>query len=312
MKEIGRKLLQTIFVIFLASLMLFSLLFFLKGDSSSVVFSEEIEQSVIDKYQEERAMTGGFLSQYIRAMSNFLTLSWGVDITGGEVVALVKRGLGVSFLLSFWAFLFSFPFSLFLSIKACKKEKGLSDCFLSFLSTVLIISPSFLSSIILILFFSFFLKLAPVAGYNPLNMGFVANIRSLFLPSLSLSLVSTAFMLREFKEALTEALSQPYIIYSRAKGMREKDVVLHAALKPSAPVIISSSFSSIISFFTSSTVVENIFALPGLMRVLVDSALKRDYQTSFIIALVVVIIISFLIFLSSLVVDRLDKRRDRE
>ncbi len=116
-------------------------------------------------------------------------------------------------------------------------------------------------------------------------------------------------MMRIFREALRESSKQPYITYERAKGAKEKKIVEKYALKPSLGIIIPALSQSLISFFSSSVIVENVFALPGLGRALVKSSLERDYSVSFTLVMIIVLFISFLLFLSSFFVNQIDTRR---
>lgn len=107
-------------------------------------------------------------------------------------------------------------------------------------------------------------------------------------------------------------MEKNYITYTRAKGMKEKNIVLKAALKPTMSVIISSSAEAVISTYASSTVVETVFALPGMGRALVKSALERDYSLSFFLVMVSIAVIAVILFLSNTLIELMDGRRGRE
>lgn len=132
------------------------------------------------------------------------------------------------------------------------------------------------------------------------------------LPSLALSFVNTSFMLRLFREALDENMKKQFVTYARSKGVREKEIVVRAALKPSLPVIISATASGIVSFFASSTVVETVFALPGMGRALVRSAYSRDSSLSFVLVMIDVLIICAVLSVSQIMIVLTDRRGERE
>ncbi len=307
-KDLLKKIIELFFTIIFVSFFLFSSLYLLKGNSASFILSEEMEERYVEEYLKERDSSSFFIS-YIKTLCNFFTFKWGKSISGESVVSIVKTSLPVTLSLSIYSFVFSFPFSLFLSIKAVNKKGGFYDRMLSLLSSLFLAFPSFFSSIILILIFSLIFHLFPVAGYFPFSKGFFNNFKSLFLPSLSLSFISSSFMMRIFREALRESSEQPYITYERAKGAKEKTIVEKYALKPSLGIIIPALSQSLISFFSSSVIVENVFALPGLGRALVKSSLERDYSVSFTLVMIIVLFISFLLFLSSFFVNQIDTRR---
>lgn len=306
-KSIAIKTFQFLLTIILVSLFLFSVFYFLKGDSSSVILGEEVSEEV-RKNGESKV---GFLSGYLVSMWRLFSLKWGVGVSGESINEIVRTSLPVSLSLAFYALLFSFPFSLWLSIRAAGR-KGLSEHFLAFLSALLFLLPSFLSSIILIIVFSSLLHIFPVAGYVSPSSGFLEHMRTVFLPSLSLSFMNTAFMLRVFRETLETNMTKPFVNYARAKGVRENRIIVKAALKPSMGVIIATTGQSIVSFFASSTVVETVFALPGMGRALVRSAMRRDFSESFVLVMIMMLVISLVLFISRTAALLVDRRGERE
>ena len=81
--------------------------------------------------------------------------------------------------------------------------------------------------------------------------------------------------------------------------MKEKNIVIKTALRPTLPVIFSASGEGVISLFASSTVVETVFALPGFGRALVKAALERDVALSFVLVMITALVVSFILFISS-------------
>lgn len=165
---------------------------------------------------ESSKLNGGFLSGYLRSMYRFFSFNWGNSVSGESIRDIVRTSLPVSLSLAFYALLLSFPFSLWLSIRAVQK-KGFSALFLALFSALFFLLPSFLSSIILIVIFSSVLHIFPVAGYSGIESGYIAHLHSLFLPSLALSLMNTAFMLRVFRETIENNMTKPFVNYARAK-----------------------------------------------------------------------------------------------
>lgn len=310
-KIIGIKTLQFIGTVMVVSLFLFSVFYFLKGDSSSVILGEEVTADVRNNYMEGNKLNLGFFSGYLSSMYRLFFLDWGKSISGESIKDIVRTSLGVSLSLAFYALLLSFPFSLWLSMRAVRK-KGFSALFLALFSALFFLLPSFLSSIILIIIFSSVLHIFPVAGYAGIGMGYLEHIKTIFLPSLALSLMNTAFMLRVFRETLESNMRKPFVNYARAKGVREKSLVVKAALKPSMSVMITTTGQSIVSFFASATVVETVFALPGMGRALVRSASRRDYSQSFVLVMIMVLVISLVLFVSQTLAAMVDRRGERE
>ncbi len=310
-KAVIRKLIGCIVSLFIISLLLYSVFYFLGGDSSSVILGEDATEKARETYIEENS-SPGFFSGYILSMWSFFTFNWGNTVNGESIRSVVASALPVSLSLSFYAFLFSFPLSLFLSVLAAGRNGRKADIALSLFSSVFLLLPSYLVSIILVLVFSSLLHLFPVAGYRSLMEGYFSHLGSLVLPSLSLSLLGTAYMLRIFREGLGETMKKEYINYSRAKGMKEKSIVLRSALKPTLPLIISTTAQAVISYAASSTVVETVFALPGFGRALVRAAGQRDGTLSFVLVMIMVIFITVVLAFSSVLAALVDRRGEGE
>ena len=162
-KAVIRKIIGILVSLLIISLLLYSVFYFLGCDSSSVILGEDATEKAREAYVEGNS-SPGFFSGYIQSMWSFFTLKWGNTINGESIRSVVASTLPVSFSLSFYAFLFSFPLSLFLSVLATGRKGGKADIALSLFSSVFLLLPSYLVAIILVLVFSSLLHLFPVAG----------------------------------------------------------------------------------------------------------------------------------------------------
>ena len=295
---IRKRAIELFVSLFILSLLLFSIFYFLEGDSASSLFGEEVSAEREALYMasiKER----GFIKSYICSIENFFTLNWGRTIGGESIERIVFTSFPVTLSLVFYSSLISISFSLFTALLTERREGGAGNFFFSLISSLFLLIPTIVSSFLLILLFSATLHIFPVAGYCGLSSGYILHIKSLFLPSLSLSLVSSAFLMRIFKKGLDETMKKSFIVYARAKGVKEKNIVIKTALRPTLPVIFSASGEGVISLFASSTVVETVFALPGFGRALVKAALERDVALSFVLVMITALVVSFILFISS-------------
>ncbi len=297
--KIKKKTSEILLSLVIISLLLFSLFYFLEGDSASVIIGEEVNEEVAALYRNE-VKSRGFIESYLVSMKNFFSLNWGKTVTGESIKRIVFSSLPVTLSLVFYASLISIIFSLFTVVTTETGKGGVLDKFFFLLSSLFLLLPSFVTSLLLIIIFSSTLHISPVAGYSKLSGGYLSHIKSLFLPSLSLSFVSSSFLMRIFRKGLDETMNKSYIVYARAKGVKDNNIVLSSALRPTLPVIFSASGEAVISLFASSTVVETVFALPGFGRALVRSALERDVGLSFVLVMISALFISFVLFISSL------------
>jgi peptide/nickel transport system permease protein len=137
--------------------------------------------------------------------------------------------------------------------------------------------PNFLLGLLFVLIFGVWLGWFPVAGYSPLEDGWPATLRSLVLPAFALGLVQSALIARIARSSMLDVLREQFITAGRAKGLGERAVVykhaLRNALVPTITVI-GISFAVLIS---GAVVVETVFNIPGLGRLIISAVLRRDY-----------------------------------
>lgn len=137
--------------------------------------------------------------------------------------------------------------------------------------------PNFLLGLLFILFFGVWLGWFPVAGYSPVEYGVAKTARSLVMPAFSLGLVQSALIARIARSSMLDVLREQFITAGRAKGLGERAVVFKHAFKNAlipTITIIGISFAVLLS---GAVVVETVFNIPGLGRLIVSAVLRRDY-----------------------------------
>ncbi len=180
------------------------------------------------------------------------------------------------------------------TLAALRQNSGLDHAVMATAMTGITI-PNFVMAPLLTLIFGVYLSWLPVAGWNG---GAPAN---LILPVIALALPQIAFIARLTRGSMIEVLHANYIRTARAKGLRERLVVLRHALKGALLPVVSYLGPATAQLVTGSVVIETIFGIPGIGRYFVQGALNRDYT----LVMGTVIIYGTLIILLNLVVDLL-------
>jgi peptide/nickel transport system permease protein len=221
--------------------------------------------------------------------------------------ASARSIIGPRILPSLWLIAYSLVLSLLLTIPlatvSALRQDRLTDQVLRLTGIFVFAMPSFWLGLMLILLFGLKWHLLPVTGYTPGPLGI---LRSLFLPALTLACYLAPILMRTLRASLVDALGQEYVEAVRAVGHSEMVVVSKYALRNSLiPMITVLSIN--IGFLISSTVViENVFQIPGLGSLLVQSVLSRDYpviQALVIVFGVIVIATNFAADVAYAVVD---------
>ena len=306
--RIKRRILSFVLTLLIVSLFVFSSVSLALGDSSSFVLSDEASSIAVEDYRRTMGLDDNIFIRYLRFLGNFFTLNWGKTIGGEEIRKVILDRLPVTLSLSFYSILFSTFFSILIVFFSLQKRGMKESRIISILSSAFLVLPSFLTSLLLVLIFSLWLKLFPVSGYSRINNGFFMHFRSLFLPSITLSLLHSSLMMRIMYSTLKESLEMPYTNTALSKGMKEKSLVVSSALKPSLPIFFTLISDSISSALGGSCVVENVFALPGMGSLMVKGALERDASLVSTCVMVVAFLVSFTFLVTDILTDTVDPR----
>ena len=306
--RIKRRILSFVLTLLIVSLFVFSSVSLALGDSSSFVLSDEASSIAVEDYRRAMGLDDNIFIRYLRFLGNFFTLNWGKTIGGEEIRKVILDRLPVTLSLSFYSILFSTFFSILIVFFSLQKRGMKESRIISILSSAFLVLPSFLMSLLLVLIFSLWLKLFPVSGYSRINNGLFLHFRSLFLPSLTLSLLHSSLMMRIMYSTLKESLEMPYTNTALSKGMKEKSLVVSSALKPSLPIFFTLISDSISSALGGSCVVENVFALPGMGSLMVKGALERDASLVSTCVMVVAFLVSFTFLVTDILTDAVDPR----
>ena len=310
-KKIINRIISFLLTLLVVSLFVFAAVDLAKGDSSLVVLSDEAGVEEVERYRRDSGLYDIFLLRYLRFLKAFFTFSWGRTVGGEKVVDVILSRLPLTLSLTFFSIFLSLLISLPLLFFSLSKVGGRRQSILTALSSALMVIPTFISSLVLILIFSLWLKLFPVSGYVRLKDGIFPYLRSLFLPSLSLSFLHSAVMMKIMREALEESLKMNYTRTALAKGMKERKLVVLSAFRPSLPVLFSLVSDSLSVGFGGAAVVENIFALPGMGSLLVKGALERDGNLVSISVLIIAFLVSLFFFIADLGSYFIDPRQRR-
>ena len=196
--------------------------------------------------------------------------------TGQTVVAAIGERLPVSIELMLLAQLGALAVAIPLAIVCAVREGGRFDRFVTGVAFASLSVPSLLSAIVLIWLLAVRLAWLPATGYVPLDEDLAGNLRSLVLPALTLAAGEWPALMRVLRSDMISTLKEDYIAMARAKGLRPARVLLVHALKPSSLTLVTVTGINIARLLGGAVIVEYIFALPGIGRLLIGSIFNRD------------------------------------
>ncbi len=241
--------------------------------------------------------------QFVNYVWNILHFDFGLSTgwVGNTVFDLIKGGLRYSARIGFTAALIAIVFGVVLGAIAALKRGKWQDKLIQVVTTALVSMPSFVIATIFLLVFGLQLKWFPTLSSEP---------GGLVLPILSLSLYPMAYITRLERSSMLDVLGQDYIRTARAKGVASRKVIFKHALKNALSPVITYAGPMMAYILTGSMVVENIFSVPGLGRLFVNSMLRTDYMMIMGVTIFLAVMIILMNFLSDVLYKVMDPRID--
>jgi len=297
---IVRRLIQTVVVIFLVTFISFSLLQIMPGDPAVIMLGLDADQKEVDALRKEMWLDRPFLVQYEHWLSNALHGDLGKSITYREpVTELILRRIPVTGQLSIQAFILSTLLGILAGIFCAIRRGGFLDQIVSLFANVGIAIPVFWLGILCIYIFALKLSWLPVAGLTSPFEDLASNLKQSVLPVIMLAVSSIAVMARQTRSSMLEVISQDYIRTAKSKGLRERVVVMKHALKNALIPVVTLLGLQVRLLVGGSVLVETVFNIPGMGRLLVASTFNKD----FLIMQGSVLLIGSVVCLANLIVD---------
>ena len=239
--------------------------------------------------------------QFLNYLWNILHFDFGLSTgwVGNTVADLITGGFSYSARIGFTAALVAILLGVTLGAIAALKRGKWQDKVIQVVTSALVSMPSFVIATILLLVFGLQLKWFPTLSNQP---------GGLVLPIVSLSLYPMAYITRLERSSMLDVLGQDYIRTARAKGVRSWKVIFKHALKNALSPVITYAGPMMAYILTGSMVVENIFSVPGLGRLFVNSMLRTDYMMIMGVTIFLAAMIILMNFLSDVLYKVMDPR----
>ncbi len=296
---ITRRLAALLLTLVAASAVVFVVLEVLPGDVAQIMLGTEARADTLAALRPELGLDRPAGERYVLWLAGLVSGEMGTSFTYHVPVAeLVRDRLGVTLPLAVFAFLLSALVALPAGMFAAQHHNRVGDWGMMATSQLALAIPNFWLAILLILVFSVALGWLPAGGFSGWGDGVGQALRSLLLPSLALALGEAAILARVTRGAVLETLGEDFIRTARAKGLGVTAImrrhVLRNAFIPIA-TILGLQFAFLVA---GAVIVENVFNLPGLGRLLVQAVHQRDLFVVRDVAVLLtglVIVVNFLV-----------------
>lgn len=277
MRYILRRLFGLVVTLFLVSLITFVVVHVLPGDPAMLILGHEASPEALANLRASLGLDRPLVMQYLTWLAGALHGDLGQSLRHGlPVTRLIAERLPVTGSLAGLATLLALALALPLGILAAVKEGTALDLAVLLVSQAGLALPAFWVGILLILALAVRGHLFPTGGYVPWHESVAGALRSLALPVVALSLPMVAVLVRLVRGALLEELGRDHIRTARAKGLPERTVLLRHALRGALIPTVTMVGLQLGFLLGGSIVIEQVFALPGLGRLVLSAIANRD------------------------------------
>lgn len=303
-----RRLLLTIPMLFVMSVVVFLILRLVPGDPVRTMLGFRATDENVAELTRQLGLDQPLLTQYVNWIAALMRGDLGQDIVSHAPLAdLLAQRLPVTFELTLLSMLLAVLVGVPLGIRAAtggRWTRRLTEGFVIFGISI----PDFWLGIMLVLVFAGTLMLLPPSGYVPFATDPLANLRYMALPVLTLATGEAAYILRTTRSAITQVMGRPFVTFLRAKGISPNRIVYGHALRNAGPAIVTVIGLQVGVLLGGAIIVETMFALPGVGRLVVTGINQRNYPTVQVGILAIATIFIVVSLVTDLIVAWLDPR----
>jgi peptide/nickel transport system permease protein len=299
-----RRLVQGLLVMLVITILVFLALRLLPSDPLSLyIFENDIHglsESQLHALRVEYGLDKTPVLQYLNWLSQILQGNLGSSLVYHDSVgSLIVQRIPPTLHLGIMAFILSGLLGILAGVISALRRGGWIDNVVTFLANFGITAPSFWIGLLLVYIFSNQLQWLPVQGYTSPFKDFWLNVRQVIMPTFCLSFAGIASIARQTRSSVLEVSRQDYIRTAFSKGLTEYWIVIRHILKNSLIPVITLQAFTLSQILGGSVIIETVFNIPGMGRLMVDSIFARDYP----IVQNGVLLIAAVVVLTNLIVD---------
>ncbi len=272
-----RRLLAMLPVLLAVSLLTFLIASLLPGDLALVILGDQATPENVAALRRDMGLDQPLWWRYLSWLGQVLQGDLGRSFrTGQTVLQAVAERIPVSLQLMLMAEFLGLLIGVPVAIACAARAGGAFDRFMTGSAFAMLSMPSFLVAILLIYLFAVELHWLPATGYVPFTEAPLSNLRFFVLPALTLALAEWPGIMRVLRSDMIATLQEDYIALAKAKGLKPARILFVHALKPSSLTLVTVTGINIGRLLGGTLIVESIFALPGIGRLLVGAIYTRD------------------------------------
>ncbi|MCB0160583.1 MAG: ABC transporter permease [Caldilineaceae bacterium] len=297
-----RRLIQSIFVIWMVATLVFFLLRLVPGDPLAAMLAD-VDPAAAEQLRAKLGLDQPLYVQYARWLGQLVQGDFGNSIYGSNVPVsqILAEAIPRTLSLASLALVIALSISITAGMISALRKNTWMDYTVTFGAFLGLSMPDFWLGILLIIIFAVNLQWLPAIGYKPLSDGFWPWFSHLILPAIAVGTPFAAVIARMIRSSMLEVLSADYVKVARAKGLRERWIIWRHAFRNALIPVITVMGIALALLMSGTVIVENVFAIKGLGRVLIQGILNRDYP----VVQGAILVVSVLLVFTNLLVDLL-------
>jgi len=306
---IWRKLLGFALTVFLASVFIFVLMRLAGGDAITMLFGEDYDPAAAAALRAQFGLDRPLPVQYFDWISNFMMGDLGVSLrSGASITDTLGRSLAVTLPLSALGLLLGTLLGVIAGVIAAKSAGTPTGATVSGLSQLGLSIPNFWLGIMLGLLFGVYLGWLPTGGWVPWHQDPLASLRALILPTIALGTSLAATVTRFVRTTIMDVMREDYVRTARATGMTERQALLRVGLRNASLPVVTVLGLQAAGLISGTVIVETVFSLPGVGRLMLTGVGWRDSIMVQSLALLLVIVVVAMNVLIDILYGILDPR----
>jgi peptide/nickel transport system permease protein len=288
------------------TIVVFFMIHLIPGDPAATILGIHATPKAVALLHQQWGLNRPLLSQYWLFLDRLLHGNLGQSLFyGASVSSLILSHLPPTLWLLTYATVLTVLISVPLAVLAASRRDGIRDQLVRAIPLVGLGMPPFWLGFLLIYAFAISLHLFPVSGYGS---GFTGHLRSMFLPSLTVALALTPVVIRSLRASMLNVLTAEYVVTARSKGVSSRRLFLRHVLRNAVIPAVTVLAINLGYLVGATVVIEEVFAVPGIGQLMINSIFQRDFPVVQGVTLVFGIMVVLVYLLADLAYAALDPR----
>lgn len=276
-RYIIKRLFSGLVVLFIVSFITFYILSIIPGDTALMRLGTEATPELVAQLRASMGLDLPWYERYIHWIGAFLRGDWGESLVFGEdVFTLILQRLPVTITLAALSLLIAIPIATIMGVVSAIYQNRWIDYVARTLMQIGEAVPQFWLALIFLVVFAGQLGWFPVAGYVPFEEGMLDSLHSLLLPAIVISFGLIGILIRIIRSSMLTALQQDFMLMPKVNGLPGKTAIFKYAFRSALIAPVTTVMMQLAGLLTGTVLVESIFALPGIGRLLLVAVEQRD------------------------------------